>query len=231
MIVSVCSAQITHPTITLMRKGKAMKALSFALLLMASVAFVLVGCSDNAMQPVSPTDQITQAPASLQKNIVRPFTGKEYPTALLSVGETFMADGKQIVKRFQCATRFEATFSDGLPDLLTGNGLLELQQVLDMETLTGHSTGKLTVTPDNPDADGVWEITWHSKVYPGPDPRIPPRAPFVLFYPAKWVGYGKGGAINGMQIFGDDIVKFNILDPTYLDWWGDGGQNCYVKEH
>jgi|GEM_PF-1613738 len=209
-----------------------MKALSFVLMLMASVAIVLVGCSDNAMQPVSPTDQFAQAPAPLQKNFIRAFTGHEYPTQLVSPGESFIADGKQVVRGAQYTTRFEATFTDGKPDLLTGNGFLELKQVLDMETLTGHATGKLTVTPDNVAAGGVWVINWQSQAYPAPDPRDPTNpAKFVLTYPAKWVGHGKGGAINGMQIFGDDIIKFNLLDPNGMDWWGDGGLNCYVKEH
>lgn len=209
-----------------------MKPLNAVIILLAVVGLILAGCTDNGTQPVSPTDRFAQAPASLQKNVVRTFAGLEYPTALVSPGEIFMADGKQVVRGFQSATRFEATFADGNPDLLTGNGFLELNQVLDMETLTGHATGKLTVTPDNLDAGGVWEITWQSRVYPTPDPRDPTNpAKFVLTYPGTWRGSGKGGAINGMQVFGDDIIKFNISDASYMDWWGDGGQKCYVQEH
>lgn len=207
-----------------------MKPVNVAVILLAFVGLVLAGCTDNATQPVSPTDQFAQAPAPLQKNFIRTFAGYEYPAALVSPGESFMADGKQVIHGAQFTTRFEATFSDGYPDLLTGNGFLELNQVLDMETLTGHATGKLTVTPDNVAAGGTWEITWHSEIYPGPDPRDPTNpAKFVLLCPGKWVGYGKGGAINGMQVFGDDIIKYNPLNP--MDWWGDGGQNCYVQEH
>jgi len=42
-----------HPDITQQsRKGKVMKTLSVVLVLLASVAFVLVGCSDNSAVPV-----------------------------------------------------------------------------------------------------------------------------------------------------------------------------------
>jgi probable HAF family extracellular repeat protein len=41
-----------------------MKTLSVALLLLASVAFVLMGCSDNSAMPMSPTDQSVVAAAS-----------------------------------------------------------------------------------------------------------------------------------------------------------------------
>jgi hypothetical protein len=41
----------------IIREGKVMKALSFGLLLMASMAFVLLGCSDNSTSPVGPASQ------------------------------------------------------------------------------------------------------------------------------------------------------------------------------
>ncbi|MBP1648394.1 MAG: hypothetical protein H6Q30_1839 [Bacteroidetes bacterium] len=41
-----------------------MKILSVALVLMASLAFVLLGCSDNSSPVVSPTDQVLSSPTS-----------------------------------------------------------------------------------------------------------------------------------------------------------------------
>jgi hypothetical protein len=41
-----------------------MKTLSLALLLMASMAFVLLGCSDNSSPVVSPTDQVLSSPTA-----------------------------------------------------------------------------------------------------------------------------------------------------------------------
>jgi len=47
------------------RKGKVMKALSCTLLLMAGLAFVLVGCTDNSASVVSPGDQTLSGTADL----------------------------------------------------------------------------------------------------------------------------------------------------------------------
>ena len=65
-----------------------MKILSLALLLMASMAFVLLSCSDNSAPIAAPTDQpaplIEQAP--LAKVTIIHFTGIEHPTSLLNPG-------------------------------------------------------------------------------------------------------------------------------------------------
>jgi hypothetical protein len=202
-----------------------MKTLKCVLVLFSFVGLMLVGCSDELQSPVGPSDQSIQSPTSLQKITIRPFTGKEYPTSLVYFPEPYMFHGKQIVIGLKYKTRFEAAFSDGKPDLLSGNGFLILNQVLDMQTYQGFATGKLTVTPDNKNAGGVWEIIWYSKVFLAPDPHT---GALVLTYPGTWVGCGKGGKINGMQLHGDDIIKYNPADP--MSWYGDGGQNCYVKE-
>ena len=202
-----------------------MKALKCVLVLFAFVGVMFIGCSDESQSPVSHNDLV-----SLQKNIIRPFTGYEYGVSVVYLGDAHSADGKQVIRNVQYTTRFEATFSDGLPDLLTGNGFLELNTVYNVISFEGFANGKLTITPDANVQGGVWEITWVSKVFPAPDPRDPTNPyKIVLVYPGKWVGHGKGGTINGMQVFGDDIIKYNPFDP--LDWWGDGGTNCYVKEH
>jgi hypothetical protein len=51
-----------------------MKTLSCVLLLMASLAFVLVGCSDSSTPPVSPTYQQANGPGSLAKVTHRPLS-------------------------------------------------------------------------------------------------------------------------------------------------------------
>ncbi len=50
----------------IIRKGKAMKLLSCALLLMASMAFVLLGCSDDSTGVVSPSERTTVSRVLLQ---------------------------------------------------------------------------------------------------------------------------------------------------------------------
>lgn len=54
-----------HSTITIIRKGSVMKALSFALMLMASLGFVLLGCSDNSAPVAGPTDQAITSSSSV----------------------------------------------------------------------------------------------------------------------------------------------------------------------
>src|SRR3990167_7115486 len=100
-----------------------MKTLKCVLVLFSFWGLMLVGCSDESQSPVFPTDQSS---ASLQKNIIRPFTGHEHPTSVVSPGTVHIANGKQISKGVLFTTRFEATFTDGKPNLLSGNGFLEL---------------------------------------------------------------------------------------------------------
>ena len=58
------SASLKFTYLHIIRKGKVMKVLSLALLLMASVAFVLLGCSDNSGPVGAPTDQALSTGAS-----------------------------------------------------------------------------------------------------------------------------------------------------------------------
>jgi hypothetical protein len=212
-----------------------MKTLKCVLVLFAFVGLMLVGCSDESQSPVGPSDQSIQSSASLQKNIIRSFTGKEGPdvlgfpppSTLIDPGSLKIVDGNKMISRGMIEhTYFTATFplDDPRPDLLSGKGILELNSNFDLTTGEGFCWGKLTVTPDNPLAlGGVWEISWHGEMYPGSDPILG----VVTICPLKWVGHGKGGAVNGMQLHGDDIIKY--IDP--FNWRGDGGQNCYIKEH
>jgi hypothetical protein len=48
----------------IIRKGKVMRPLSFVFLLMASMAFVLLGCTDKSSPIVSPTDQALSSPTT-----------------------------------------------------------------------------------------------------------------------------------------------------------------------
>ena len=195
-----------------------MKTLKCFLALFAFVGLMLVGCSDQSQSPVSPNDQMT-----LEKNTIRSFTSTEGPSVtnpLYIPGTMHVVNGKVVSKGNLQNTFFSAIFSDGGPDLLSGDGVLELNSVYDEITFEGHTWGKLTITPTNPDAKGgVWEITWHGKLYFDPLKGV--------VAPLKWVGHGKGGAVNGMQFFCDDTIIY--LDP--LTWSGGGGTNCYIKVH
>jgi hypothetical protein len=201
-----------------------MKTLKCVLALFAFVGLMLVGCSDESQSPVSPSDQSIQASSSLQKNVIRKFLGEEGPNLAdpgLVVPEPKIADGKTIFKGIKLNTYFKADFLDGGPDLLSGYGKLELNSIIDNATGAGFTWGKLTITPTNPAANGgVWEITWHGNGYVHPSTGM-------TITPLKWVGHGKGGAVNGMQFRCDDTIYMTSL----LDWVGKDGENCYIKEH
>lgn len=194
------------------------------LLLLAALAFTVVGCSDDPVAPVTPADQSMQAPAPLQKNNIRMFVGEEGPDpenpgTILSPPR--IVDGGLTFQSLQQHTYFHATFSDEGPDLVSGKGVLELYYKFDPNTLEGFTWGNLTVDPYAPEAgDGVWEISWHGKMWVN-------LTTGLTIAPLKWVGHGKGGAVDGMQLFGDDTIYMTSFD----DWIGRGGTNCYVKEH
>jgi len=198
-----------------------MKALKCVLALFAFVGLMLAGCSDQSQSPLSVDDQ---SAASLQKNIIRSFTSEEGPNLAdpgLVVPDPKIADGKTIFKGIKLNTYFEATFPDGGADLLSGNGKLELNSIIDNTTGAGFTWGKLTITPTNPAANGgVWEISWHGNGYIDPSTGM-------SITPLKWVGHGKGGAVHGMQFRCDDTIYMTSL----LDWVGKDGENNFIKEH
>ena len=114
-----------------------MKALKCVLVLFSFVGLILVGCSDELQSPVSPSDQSIQASSTLQKNVIRKFLGEEDPSLAdpgLVVPDPKIADGKTILKGIKLNTYFKANFLDGGPDLLSGNGKLELNSIIDNAT-------------------------------------------------------------------------------------------------
>ena len=200
-----------------------MKTAFVALLLVAAVAFMVMGCSDDSTQPVSPTDQSIQAPGPLQKNIIREFLGEEGPDPDgpgLVLSPMRIVDDGMTFQSLRENTYFHADFLDGGPDLVSGKGVLELNYKFDPNTFEGFTWGKLVLKPDAlVGADGVWEISWQGKMWVDLTGQT--------IAPLKWVGHGKGGAVNGMQLFGDDTIYMT----DFAHWIGKGGKNCYVKEH
>jgi hypothetical protein len=98
----------------IIRKGKVMRALSFALLLMASMAFVLLGCSENASLPVAPTDRALSTVTS---------------PAVLAKGGTVLhtASGVARVREFWGeAVKFEFSFSAVQHDGGTSSGEVQM---------------------------------------------------------------------------------------------------------
>jgi hypothetical protein len=203
-----------------------MKAI--VLLLMSVLVLAVVGCSDDSTPPVSPTDQAAQGAASLEKRIIRDFEATEGPDLENPAG--YIIDfgygpphnkNKMIVRGMVVRNWVRADFPEGGPDYVSGHGVLEMNFTFDLSANEGVCWGKLTLDPDNPEAgDGVWDITWNGTIMLGAS---------GLVCPMKWVGHGKGGAIDGMQFFSDDQVM-TIWSPFPFEGWGGAGTG-FIKSH
>jgi hypothetical protein len=195
-----------------------MKLVSFAVLLMAAIAFAVAGCSDNSMVPVSPTDQSVQAPASLAKQVGYTFKAVMGPDLIppadyvIDAGNTNYpakygedSELKTTTRGFVVRSLWNVTAWDppapGV-DLLSGTGVLEMNFNVDYVTGKGQTWGKLTVDPYND--DGVWELSW---VAPA---TLDPTKGWVC--PLKGVGQGKGGAVDGMHLFHEGTIVLWALD-------------------
>jgi hypothetical protein len=216
-----------HPTTNIIRKGKAMKALSFVLLLMASMAFVLGGCSDNSAVPVSPTDQ-SAAPASLQKSNDVAVDFSMNSQKVFVGGKMWENGGKLLVKKFQV---LEPVAS--LDARVAGQMENHLSLTVDLITGEGPCHGSFTLDPDA--ADGVWEGTYEGY-------RSKTDIPYIFSLPLKCVAHGKGGAIDKMQLFIDitltvytdlpfvpGFVRPDIPLQAPVHWTGTGVGT--IKEH
>lgn len=196
-----------------------MKTVSFALLLMASMAFVLVGCSDNSAVPVSPSDNSAQVPVSLQKSPPpTAFSAEILPTGLIGEYVTKLPDGKVMVRGIRQPVVVTAHFG-GSPDLLTGVGEVEINGISDYTTGVGQWYGKLTITPD---AGGVWEFTWHGTAALN---IVDPITNSTWTLPLEEEGHGKGGALTGMQCRMENVITANFM----LDYWTGAAQGVVIS--
>jgi hypothetical protein len=192
-----------------------MKTLTCAVVLLAFMGLLLIDCSDPSQSPVSPKDQTIQSSTTIQKNFSRDFNAIVIPTGIFEEPIIKYPDGKTLQLHFLGPIQLTATFSDGLTDLLSGTGVIEISGIQDQVTGKGHIDGKVTVTPDNAEG-GVWKFTWHGE--PAFNPTVWNGGPgWVL--PLKEIGHGNGGNINGMQC----IWENTITGP--LDWstWAGSG--------
>ena len=215
-----------------------MKLAGFAVLLMAAMAFVVAGCSDNSAVPVSPTDQSVGVPRPLAKSTETSFEGIMWqnlgdPGFMVDPGIIKNPDGKTLFKGVQEKVIYAAVFPAGTTDLFSGNAVITLDGWADYNTGVGDFYGKLTLTPVN-GGGGVWELTWHGKGTFGPLPSPVPGPGEIasLFGPYGWTlackgqGPGKGGDLTGMCI----SMETNIYcTPDFLLW--TGAYTGHVKSH
>ena len=190
-----------------------MKTLKCIIVLFAFVGLWLAGCSDNSQSPVAPTDQ-----SSLDKVIIRDFTGTDYPTGLIDPGTTTVHNGITMIRDMHQIIVFEVTFSDGGIDLLSGEGDVELNANIDFANGTSFWWGNVTLTPSAPEAlGGQFKITWHGQGTLGPSGWT---------IPLQEVGHGEGGALISIQCFFNN----QITASADLSVWS-GAMEGYLKTH
>jgi hypothetical protein len=190
-----------------------MKTLKCVIVLFAIVGLSLVGCTDKSQSPVTPIDQ-----ASIEKVIITDFTCSDYPIPpyIIDPGVVRLVGGNWILK--DVGSIEQITSSD---PLVAGTMIHYMTATINAVTGEGPVHGSLTITPDANTEGGVWEgnFTGYRSKMPGSD---------TLFtIPLKVVGHGRGGTINGMQIYMDEVITAWGIP---LDgWYGMGGG--FYKSH
>lgn len=190
-----------------------MKALKCVLVLFAFVGLMLVGCADQSQSPVSSIDK-----GSLEKAVITNFTFTHIPTGKTGEGDAKLTPGG--IWQMKKIGVNENVFS--LDPLIQGAMIHYLSATMDAVTGEGPVHGSFTLTPAENAADGgVWEGTYegYRSKMPGSDIY------FVL--PLKVVGHGRGGNINGMQIFFNTNITAWGTPP--VGWYGSG--EGFYKSH
>ncbi len=194
-----------------------MKTLKCVLALFAFAGLLLVGCSDETQSPVSSTEQ-----SSLQKVIITNFTFTDFPIAPPTGGSiTLTPGGIWQVKKIEVLERFVS--SDPII-----NGIMKHYLSLSIDAVTGEGPchGSWTVTPLDPAATGggVWEGTYQGY-------RSKSSVPGEWTLPLKVEGHGKGGSIQGMQVFANAVLTVRADGGTTLPTsWSGIGEGFY-KSH
>jgi hypothetical protein len=183
-----------------------MKTLKCVIVLFAVVGLTLIGCSEKSQLPNEPVN-------SLEKLIITDFTAINYPTGSVDPGEQKIVGGNLILRNMILTIRYD---SDN--ELIASDGIGNFNANLDAFTGEGHYWGKVTLTPDLV-SDGEWDITWNGNCTKTGEVEWT-----VLL---KIVGHGKGGSIDGMQLFADNISIYNEPFPAF--WISN--VTGYIKSH
>jgi hypothetical protein len=207
-----------YPDITQQsRKGRVMKTVSFALLLMATLAFVVVGCSDNSTVPVSPTDQPAKGAASLGKGVITNVTLSHHPVPPFpdGTGITQVPGGIWHLKNVEAHEACTISYGNGTEESATMvHYLSSTMDAMGEGPVHGSFTMYLA-------SGGQWEGTYEGYRSLAPPPPYPP---FEFRLPLKIVGHGTGGNIDGMKLSMIDVIRATGVPPTA--WFG-GGEGFY----
>jgi len=188
-----------------------MKTLKCVIVLLAFVGLSLVSCSNEQQSPVTPTDQ-----GSLEKVIITNFTLSHYPIGMTGEGTVKLVGRNWILKDVGVIEQVTS------PDtLLDGTITHYLSATMNAVTGEGPVHGSFTIVPTANTGGGVWEgiyVGYRSKM-PGSDTL------FTL--PLHLVGHGRGGTIDGMQSYTDDVITAWGTPP--VGWYGSG--EGFYKSH
>ena len=195
-----------------------MKFFKFVVVLLAFVGLSLIGCSDKSQSPIAPTDQQN----SIEKAVITNSTFTHFPIAAPAGGDVKLTDGgKWQVKKIEVSEMFISS-----DPLVNGTMLHYLSLTIDAITGEGPCHGSFTLTPVDLTATGggVWEGTYEGY-------RSKSSVPGEWTLPLKVEAHGKGGTIDGMQLFAKDILTVRADGPTTLpsSWIGTG--EGFYKSH
>jgi len=191
-----------------------MKTLKVAIGLIAVVGLALQGCADGPASSVAPADQPVHGVAPLGKAVLTNFTFQHQPTNIIDLGVVKLVGGNWVMKEIGVE---EVVVSDD--PLVAGTMIHYLSGTMDAVTGEGPVHGKLTLTPAADVGGGVWEGTY--KGYRS-------KADGIYFrLPLKVVLHGRGGTIDGMQVFEESLITAWGTPPE--GWYGVG--SGFYKSH
>jgi hypothetical protein len=203
------------------KEDTSMKTLTYAVVLLAFVGLALLGCADKSQSVVAPTGQAAQVPASLEKSIITNFAFTHSPVGLTGEGDVkLVPGGRWQTKKYGVLEQFVS-----LDPLATGKMVHHLSLTIDAATGEGPCQGSFTMTPDNNVAEGgVWEGTYEGY-------RSTTSVEGVWTLPLKAVGHGKGGTIDGMQLFLTSTLTVYPIPGTVLPQYWTGEGEGFYKSH
>jgi len=196
-----------------------MKTLKCVLVLFAFVGLLLVGCSDQSQSPITPIEQ-----GSLEKSVITNFTFTDAPSGFTGEGDVkLVPGGKWKIKKYGVVEQFVSS-----DPLVNGTMVHYLSLTIDAVTGEGPCHGSWTVTPVADVGGGVWEGKYEGY-------RSKSSVPGEWTLPLKVVGHGKGGTIDGMQMFATatlTIITDGITTlPIYWTGVGEGFYKSHVGNH
>jgi len=183
------------------------------------MGLLLIGCSDKSQSPVTAVDE----QVSLEKAVTTYYTFTDSPIGFTGEGEVkAIPGGKLQLKKFGVIELH--TSSD---PLVNGIMVHNLSITIDAVTGEGPCEGSFTLTPANNAAEGgVWEGKYQGY-------RSISNVPGEWTLPLKVEGHGKGGIIDGMQVFANTVLTVRADDPVTAplpSYWTGVGEGFY-KSH